>query len=68
MTTFTTEDRMQAEKVEDIVLDAQDAFYAFDDEQGNIFTDDDRLLFVEGFNQGQQAMKEKILTMLGEFK
>lgn len=68
MTTFTTEDRMQAEKVEDIVLDAQDAFYEFDDEQGNIFTDDDRLLFVEGFNQGQQAMKDKILTLLGEFK
>ena len=68
MTTFTTEDRMQAEKVEDITLDANDAFYAFDDEQGNIFSDDDRMVFVEGFNQGQEAMKAKILTLLGEFK
>lgn len=50
--------------VEDIVLDAQDAFYEFDDEQGNIFDDDDRLLFCEGFNQGMQAMREAVLTLL----
>jgi hypothetical protein len=69
MTTFTTDDRLQAEKVEDIELtDAQDAFYTFDEEQGNIFSDDDRMIFIEAFNQGQQAMKDKILTLLGGFK
>ena len=51
-------------KVEDILLDAEDAFYEFDDEQGNIFTDDDRLLFCEGFNQGVEAMRQSVLTML----
>lgn len=50
--------------IEDITLDATDAFYTFDDEQGCIFDDDDRMLFVEGFNQGMQAMKNAILTML----
>jgi hypothetical protein len=58
---------MHAE-IEHTLVDAEDAFYAFDDEQGNTFTDDDRMLFVEAFNQGQQAMKDKILTMLGGFK
>ncbi len=54
--------------VEDIQLDAQDAFYEFDEEQGNIFSDDDRMLFCEGFNRGQEAMRQKVLTMLGEMK
>jgi len=64
MTTFTTEDRIQAEKIDDVMLDAQDAFYVFDDEQGNIFTDDDRLLFCEGYNQGVEAMRKATLTLL----
>lgn len=70
MTTFTTDDRMQAERVVDEVelTDASDAFYTFDEEQGNIFTDDDRMIFIEAYNQGQEAMKAKILTMLGGFK
>jgi len=69
MTTFTTDDRLQAEKIDDIELtDAQDAFYTFDEEHGNIFNDDDRMMFVEAYNQGQQAMKDKILTLLGGFK
>ena len=51
-------------QIEDILLDAEDAFYTFDDEQGNIFSDDDRLLFCEGFNQGVQAMRERVLTLL----
>jgi|688.fasta_scaffold54579_6 hypothetical protein len=68
MTTFTTEDRIQAEKIEDVILDAQDAFHVFDDEQGNIFTDDDRMLFCEGFNQGMEAMRKATLTLLGEMK
>lgn len=67
MTTFTTEDRMHAE-IEHTLVDAEDAFYAFDEEQGNIFSDDDRMVFVEAFNQGQEAMKAKILTLLGGFK
>ena len=67
MTTFTTEDRVHAE-IENTLVDAEDAFYAFDEEQGNIFSDDDRMVFVEAFNQGQEAMKAKILTMLGGFK
>ena len=55
-------------QIEDIQLDAQDAFYEFDEEQGNIFDDDDRMLFCEGFNRGQEAMRQKVLTMLGEMK
>ena len=51
--------------VDDVYLDAQDAFHEFDDEQGNIFTDDDRLLFCEGFNQGVEAMRKQVLTLLG---
>jgi hypothetical protein len=50
--------------IESITLDAQDAFYVFDDEQGNIFTDDDRLLFCEGYNQGVEAMRKQVLTLL----
>lgn len=53
-------------QIEDITLDAQDVFYEFDEEQGNIFDDDDRMLFCEGFNRGQEAMRQKVLTMLGE--
>jgi hypothetical protein len=64
MTTFTTEDRVQAEKIEDVTLDAQDAFYTFDEEQGNIFDDDDRMLFCEGYNQGVEAMRKQVLTLL----
>jgi hypothetical protein len=54
--------------LEDITLDAMDAFYTFDEEQGNIFDDDDRMLFVEGFNQGMEAMRKATLTLLGEEK
>lgn len=70
MTTFTTDDRVQAQRVVDEVelTDASDAFYTFDEEQGNIFDDDDRMIFVEAYNQGQEAMKDKILTLLGGFK
>jgi hypothetical protein len=52
-------------KIEDVLLDAQDEFYVFDEENGNIFSDDDRLMFCEGFNRGQEAMRQKVLTMLG---
>jgi hypothetical protein len=55
-------------QIEDIQLDAQDEFYVFDEENGNIFSDDDRLVFCEGFNRGQEAMRQKVLTMLGEIK
>lgn len=51
--------------IEDIEVDAKDAFYEFDDENDNIFDDDDRLMFCEGFNRGQEAMRKKALTMLG---
>jgi len=51
-------------KIEDISLDAQDEFYLFDDENGNIFTDDDRLIFCEGFNRGMEAMRIKVLAQL----
>lgn len=50
--------------IEDISLDASDAFYTFDDEQGCIFDDDDRMLFIEGFNQGMEAMRKATLTLL----
>jgi hypothetical protein len=49
-------------------LDAMDAFYTFDEMEGNIFDDDDRLLFCEGFNQGMEAMRKKALTMLEEMQ
>jgi hypothetical protein len=55
-------------QIEDIQLDAQDEFYVFDEENGNIFSDDDRLMFCEGFNRGQEAMRAKVLTLLGEMK
>jgi hypothetical protein len=49
----------------DIEVDAKDAFYEFDEENGNIFDEEDRLIFCEGFNRGQEAMRKKVLTMLG---
>jgi hypothetical protein len=52
-------------QVEDILLDAQDAFFEFDEENGNIFDEEDRLIFCDGFNRGQEAMRKKVLTMLG---
>jgi hypothetical protein len=58
----------KAMQIEDIQLDAQDEFYVFDEENGNIFSDDDRLVFCEGFNRGQEAMRAKVLTLLGEMK
>lgn len=55
-------------RVEDIDLDAQDEFYVFDEENGGIFTDDDRLMFNEGYRRGAEAMRAKVLTLLGEMK
>jgi hypothetical protein len=55
-------------KIEDIDLDAQDEFYKFDEENGNIFDDEDRLIFCDGFNRGQEAMRKKVLTLLGEMQ
>ncbi len=55
-------------QIEDIQIDAQDEFYVFDEENGNMFNDDDRLVFCEGFNRGQEAMRQKVLTMLGGMK
>jgi hypothetical protein len=52
-------------QVEDIILDAQDEFYLFDEENGNIFDEEDRLIFCDGYNRGQEAMRKKVLTMLG---
>ena len=54
--------------LEDITLDAMDAFYTFDEEQGNIFDDDDRMLFCEGFNQGVEAMRKQALALLEKEK
>ena len=54
--------------IEDITLDATDAFYTFDEENDNIFDDDDRLLFCEGFNQGMEAMRKATLTLLEQEK
>jgi hypothetical protein len=71
MTTFTTEDRIEAEelkRLEDVTLDAQDAFCKFDEENGNIFDEEDRLIFCDGYNQGVEAMRKKVLTMLEEMK
>jgi hypothetical protein len=54
--------------IEDITLDATDAFYTFDDENDNIFDDDDRLMFCEGFNRGVEAMRKATLTLLEKEK
>ena len=54
--------------IEDVTLDAQDAFYEFDEEQGNIFEDDDRMLFCEGYNQGVDAMRKQALALLEKEK
>jgi hypothetical protein len=54
----------KGDTLEDVVLDAQDAFYEFDEEQGNIFDDDDRMLFIEGYNQGVEAFRKQALTLL----
>jgi len=56
------------EKIEDVTLDAQDAFYEFDEEQDNIFDDDDRMLFCEGYNQGVDAMRKQALALLEKEK
>ncbi len=56
------------EKIEDVILDAQDAFYEFDEEQDNIFDDDDRKLFCEGYNQGVDAMRKQALALLEKEK
>ena len=55
-------------KIEDIALDAQDAFYEFDDENGNIFDEEDRLIFCDGYNRGVEAFRAKALTMLEKMK
>jgi hypothetical protein len=56
--------------IEDIEVDANDALVdflneceidAYDAEEGSRF-------FVEGFNRGQEAMRQKVLTMLGEMQ
>lgn len=54
--------------IEDVTLDAQDAFYEFDEEQGNIFDDDDRMLFCEGYNQGVEAFRKQALALLEKEK
>jgi hypothetical protein len=54
--------------LEDITLDAMDAFYTFDEEQGNIFDDDDRMLFCEGYNQGVEAFRKQALALLEKEK
>lgn len=52
-------------ELDDTVLDANDAFYEFDEQLGNIFSDSERAIFCEGFNQGADAMRAKAITMLG---
>jgi hypothetical protein len=50
--------------ITDIDLDANDEFYLFDEENGGIFSDDDRLMFCEGYRRGAEAMRAQVLTML----
>ena len=52
-------------ELDDTVLDANDAFYEFDEQLGNIFSDSERAIFCEGFNQGAYAMRAHAITMLG---
>jgi len=51
-------------ELDDTVLDANDAFYEFDEQLGNIFSDSERAIFCEGFNQGADAMRAHAITML----
>ena len=57
-------------QIDDIFLDADDALVDFlnecdidetEAEEGSKF-------FIEGFNRGQEAMRAKVLTLLGEMK
>lgn len=54
--------------IEDVTLDAKDEFYTFDEENGNIFSDDDRLIFCEGYNRGVEAFRSKALALLEQMK
>ncbi len=57
-------------QIEDIDLDANDALVDFLNECdiGAYEAEEGGRFFVEGFNRGQEAMRQKILTLLGEFK
>jgi len=64
------EDEVKDPKIDDIFLDADDALVDFlnecdidetEAEEGSKF-------FIEGFNRGQEAMRAKVLTLLGEMK
>ena len=69
MTTFTTEDRMQAQKIEEVLLDADDAWVEFtDDIMQSEENELGEMYFKEGFNRGVEAFREQALTMLDKLK
>jgi hypothetical protein len=51
-------------KVEDIMLDAEDACIEFCEENRGTFTEQEVWIFTEAYNQGAEDMRAKILTML----
>ena len=65
MTTFTTEDRVKAEKIEDVLLDADDAWVEFTDDIMQAEENElGEMYFKEGYNRGMEAMRESVLTLL----
>ena len=65
MTTFTTEDRVKAEKIEDVLLDADDAWVEFTDDFMQAEENElGEMYFKEGYNRGMEAMRESVLTLL----
>ena len=59
---------MSKTKVEDIMLDAEDACIEYCEENQGSFTEAQVWLFTEAYNQGAEDMRAKILTLLDKEK
>ena len=59
----------QPQQIEEIHLDEYDAWNEFCDEyQDEDFTDDDEMLFCDGFKRGKEAMMHAVLDLLKKSK
>jgi hypothetical protein len=59
---------MSKTKVEDIMLDAEDACIEYCEENRGTFTEQEVWIFTEAYNQGAEDMRAKILTLLEKEK
>jgi hypothetical protein len=55
-------------KVEDIMLDAEDACIEYCEQNQGSFTEAQVWLFTEAYNQGAEDMRAKVLTLLEKEK